>query len=221
MVARAKVCMASSSGKPSMERATVWYTKFPPRVTIDDAMRVDKMVRNCSLGRQKKPSSRASACILSSLRRLEVTIFLGVGAGDWITESGLAVARRDVFRAWALGCPANERQCSHELWGGERAMRMLVRRNRMRVVPRYIDPCANIGYGCLQVLGSGAPDKSRKAIGGSRSVDGAAGTMGPDCDAGRGGVVDPGGESGGRGLLMLEATGRSDKRRLILKTIGA
>ena len=91
----------------------------------------------------------------------------------------------------------------------------------MRVVPRYIDPCANIGYGRLQVLGSGAPDKSRKAIGGSRSVDGAAGTMGPDCDAGRGGVVDPGSESGGRGLLMLEATGRSDKRRLILKTMGS
>ena len=85
----------------------------------------------------------------------------------------------------------------------------------MRVVPPYIDPCANIGYGRLQVLGSGAPDKSRKAIWGSNSVDGAAGTLGPDCDAGRGGVVDAGGESGGRGLLMLEATGRSDKRRLI------
>ena len=85
----------------------------------------------------------------------------------------------------------------------------------MRVVPPYIDPCANIGYGRLQVLGSGAPDKSRKAIWGSNSVDGAAGTLGPDCDAGRGGVVDAGGESGGRGLLVLEATGRSDKRRLI------
>ena len=91
------------------------------------------------------------------------------------------------------------------------------------MVPPYIDPCANIGYGYgrLQGLGSGAPDKYRKAIWGSSSVDGAAGTMGPDCDAGRGGVVDPGGESGGRGLLMLEATGRSDKRRLILKTMGA
>ena len=82
MVARAKVCIASSCGKPSMERATVCYTNFPPGVTIDDAMRVDKMVRNCSLGRQKKSSSRASACILSSLRRLEVTISLGVGAGE-------------------------------------------------------------------------------------------------------------------------------------------
>ena len=83
------------------------------------------------------------------------------------------------------------------------------------MVPPYIDPCANIGYGRLQVLGSGAPDKSRKAIWGSNSVDGAAGTLGPDCDAGRGGVVDAGGESGGRGLLMLEATERSDKRRLM------
>ena len=83
------------------------------------------------------------------------------------------------------------------------------------MVPPYIDPCANIGYGRLQVLGFGAPDKSRKAIWGSNSLDGAAGTLGPDCDARRGGVVDAGGESGGRGLLMLEATGRSDKRRLI------
>ena len=41
----------------------------------------------------------------------------------------------------------------------------------MRVVPPYIDPCANIGYGRLQVRGSGAPDKSRKAIWGSNSVD--------------------------------------------------
>ena len=90
----------------------------------------------------------------------------------------------------------------------------------MRVVPPYIDPCANIGYGRLQVLGSGAPDKSRKAIWGSNSVDGAPGTLGPDYDAGRGGVVDAGGESGGRGLLMLEATGRSDEWRLIyIKTM--
>ena len=91
----------------------------------------------------------------------------------------------------------------------------------MRVVPPYFDPCANIGYERLQVLGSGAPDKARKVIWGFNSVDGAAGTLGPDCDAGRGYVVDPGGESGGRGLLMLEATGRSDKRRLILKTTGS
>ena len=45
VVPKANVWRASSSGKLSRERAADWYTNFEPRVTIDDAMRVARLVR--------------------------------------------------------------------------------------------------------------------------------------------------------------------------------
>ena len=55
------------------------------------------------------------------------------------------------------------------------------------------DPCANIRCGRLQELGSGAPEESRSVVWGTNHVDGTGGTVGLDCDVGRGGVAGPGG----------------------------
>ena len=77
-------------------------------VTIDDAIRYARLLWNSGDGVQKYPSSRASACIASSLRRRALTISLGLGTSVSITDIGFTSARSDVFRGWSVGCAANE-----------------------------------------------------------------------------------------------------------------
>jgi len=108
--AKAKTWRASSRGKFWRENAADWYTSLAARGRIAAAMRAARSTRKVVAGVQKKPKSRASRCIWSSLTCYEVACGFFVGISGFVAGTSLASERRDALRGCTTALPA-KRAC--------------------------------------------------------------------------------------------------------------